>query len=621
MQVNIINAIKYFYPTSSLEMVYFESIANALNAGANNIELKIKIDSFSKPDTLRIEVIDNGNGFVEKNFEQFKKLLEIADAEHKGAGRLVFLNYFDHVDITSIYDGKKRTFAFSEKFDGENELEDIDNTKNKTTLAFKGYQLDKINSYDYLRPDAIKKSLLLHFYPLLYSAKLAKTELRIKINLQTKEPNMGHGFFSDVKEIIASHLPDLEEEVIDANAIDLFHKLKICYSVKENLEEQAVITAICVDGRTISLDILSKETTPLGYEIIFLLYSDLFAGKVDVARQVLTLSEIELKNIKKLFSDRIAKILKERIPKIQKRNKEINETLLERFPHLKGYFEEESVGLIDRNKSLEIAQEKFFVAQKEILDSEDLSEEQFQKSLDISSRILMEYILYRNIIINKLKQINANSSEAEIHNIIIPMRKKFIKNDLIDDIYSNNAWLLDDKYMSYATILSDMKMSELIRNITLEDEIVEDESRPDIAVIFSNDPEKNAKVDVVIVELKKLNLELASKEEVESQLRQRARKLLKYYGNRIQRIWFYGIVDMDIELRKSLDELGYIELFSNDTLLYREVPIAVDDEMKIKIPVSIYILSFNAFLKDAENRNATFLQLLKEGLKQREKKG
>jgi hypothetical protein len=37
MQVKLSQAVKMFFGNSSLEMVYFEAIANALDAGANEI--------------------------------------------------------------------------------------------------------------------------------------------------------------------------------------------------------------------------------------------------------------------------------------------------------------------------------------------------------------------------------------------------------------------------------------------------------------------------------------------------------------------------------------------------------------------------------------------------------
>ena len=103
--------------------------------------------------------------------------------------------------------------------------------------------------------------------------------------------------------------------------------------------------------------------------------------------------------------------------------------------------------------------------------------------------------------------------------------------------------------MTYSTILSDKDMSELIDVITEGEEKSQDDSRPDIALVFSGNPQAKQKVDVVIIELKKKGLKLAKNEEVISQLRQRARRLMKYYNDKIQRIWFYGIVEFNDELK------------------------------------------------------------------------
>ena len=307
--------------------------------------------------------------------------------------------------------------------------------------------------------------------------------------------------------------------------------------------------------------------------------------------------------------------MKREIPSILENNTKTQESLSNTYPHLLGYFEQETIGFIKREDSIKKAQEKFFKAQRDILEANDTSNETYEKSLEMSSRALTEYILYRQIIINKLKAIDKTNSEADIHNLIVPKGKKFNKSEFMSDLYCNNAWLLDDKYMTYNTILSDIVMSKIIKEIT-EDEIEKKEnSEPDIALIFSYDPEKAEKVDVVIVELKKRGLQLEDNVKAIVQLQKRATKLMRYYPDKIQRIWFYAVVEFNDELKLWLENNRFAKLFSVDAMYYRE------DEMKLqlnsteKCNIGIYVLSIDAFINDADVRNSTFLKILKENFK------
>ncbi len=615
MEINVANAVKHFYANPSLEMVYYEAVANAIDARATRIDIRINIADYNEPETLQIEIEDNGEGFISRNFNKFTKLLEIEDPNHKGIGRLVYLHYFNRIEVKSDFDGKRRTFTFSSSFKVKDKLVDIESKTNSTILSFFGYSKKSIKSYEYLKPSSIKRSLEIEFFPVLHNLKIKKSDLNISIALRTAQENREYDFYSDTQVISIEDLPEFEMTEFDAEGLDMFQKMDMHYSIRQDYKSKSLITAVCAEGRTIPLQFVPIDNIPIGFEIIFLLYSDFFNGKVNSSRDKLELEDTDMRALKRLYVKNVGRILSDKIPFIKKRNDTVTETLSNRYPHLQGYFEKETAGLINQNKSLETAQKRFFNAQKEILDSDTLSEKQYEKSLELSARLLMEYVLYRTKIIGKLNEINPNSLEADIHKIIVPMQRSFHKSSFMDDIYTNNAWLLDDKYMTYSSILSNEEMTKLITGISLETESVErDASRPDIALIFSNDPATTTKVDVVIVELKKLGLGLAKKEEVVSQLRQRARKLLQYFPDKIQRIWFYGIVDIDKEFRISLKEDGYTELFSADQVFYKEQSIIID-EGKPSVLAGIYILSFDAFLKDAERRNSTFLNILKEGMK------
>lgn len=626
MLINLSNAIKKFYPNPVLEQVYFEAIANSIYANATEIELLIEIESYSKPETLKMTIIDNGDGFNEDNFKRFGKLLETEDSEHKGLGRLVFINYFKKVDISSVFANKKREFLFTENFEGkENEfkIEDTDIDESKTVLQFSEYSKKEVYKYDYLKPKAISKAIELHFFPLFHQFKKDKKELKITISLDTKEPNTDKEFYNDKQQIIVKEIPKLEYLKFPIKHLSLFDEMELYYSIKKANTETSIITAICADNRTIPLDIVTKENIPQGYEIIFLFYSKFFNGKVNSSRQKLDVDTYVWKTIKSILISQINSILNEKIPSIKKRNEKIKNDLENKYPHYYGLFDETSIGLINKEKTLEIAQKKFFQAQKKILETTNLDDDQYEQAIGISSRLLAEYILYRNIIIQKLKKIDKSKNEDEIHNLIVPKSSKLKGKNVIKDIYTSNVWLFDDKFMTYSTILSEQTMDTLIQEITQDDQKSNEKGRPDISMIFSDNPEKdNGKVDVVIIELKKLDLKLAKREELRSQFKQRARRLLKYYPDKIQRIFFYGIIDFDKEFERSLREDGFIPIFSEEgQIFYGRQQVIYDDENSIEREqfIDITLLSFKAFWKDAERRNSTFLKILKQGFKENEK--
>ena len=99
---------------------------------------------------------------------------------------------------------------------------------------------------------------------------------------------------------------------------------------------------------------------------------------------------------------------------------------------------------------------------------------------------------------------------------------------------------------------------------------------------------------------------------VEYQLDKRTIQLSKYYHDRIQRIWYYGIVEMNDEYRLHLANNGYNPLFSHGDIWYRQKEIkATLNAINVVIQNS-YIMDFKALVEDAQSRNSTFLKILKE---------
>jgi len=106
MKIKSKQAATLFFPSTSLLFVIYESIANSIDAGASKIDIHISITNFNRPDTLKIIIEDNGEGFTDRNFEKFNNVFDVEDDLHKGIGRLVFLNYFYNTEIESAFKTK-----------------------------------------------------------------------------------------------------------------------------------------------------------------------------------------------------------------------------------------------------------------------------------------------------------------------------------------------------------------------------------------------------------------------------------------------------------------------------------------------------------------------------------
>ena len=605
MEVNIKQALKVFFSKSSFEMIYFEAFANALDAGATDFYIDIKQGNELKE--LSLALTDNGIGFTDERFRKFGKLFDVEEEpSHKGLGRLVYLCYFGKVHVESCFNNSvRRVFDFDESFKGISQTIHTGNEDNGTVLTMTEFLGTKLGRNDYIKPSYIKNALLENFYMKFYKAKLAGKQLNIFIRLFVD------GQIVSEETITTDSMPSFSVKELTTQ-MDFFNSIDLYYYVREvEIKETKVITALAIDDRSHRVEIIADENLPKGYEMIFLLISESFQGNIDGTRQNLTISDNELTIIKTIFRNGISEVIKEQFPQINKNNEKRVTYLKQTFPHLCGYFDNNDIGYSSQTDILKKAQDKFFRDQKEILGAKELNDEQFNKSLDLSARALTEYILFRQNVIKRMKGLDKNNKEEELHNLIAPKYAEFYGQDVVTDMYRNNVWVLDDKFMSYSTVLSEAEMSRVIDVLTEGEVRNKDNDRPDITLFFSGDPnDVSKKVDVVIVELKRLGLSVEQNSIVEIQLDTRTRRLAEYYGKRIQRMWFYGIVDFDDQYEMHLRDNYFNPLFSNGKIYFRSKPVSLDLTSSQSVIQNAYILDFSAMVEDANSRNSTFLKIL-----------
>lgn len=614
MDVNIKKAVKMFFSKSSFEMVYYEAIANALDANATQIDIVIQ-GSRDKNKQLEMQnlvlsIRDNGVGIDKTRYDKFSKLFNVEEQSHKGLGRLVYLCYFNKVKVESVFGNvNKREFIFSDDFDKRSGSKTIicPHQPNGTTFTMMDFAMEKLHKAEYISPAYLKNSILEYFYPRLYKEKTQKNNITINITSVIEG-------ITRTEKIATEDIPNFYVKPIEYH-IDLFNSLDLYYSIKEvSVKEARVITGIAVDDRNIPLEVIDPENQPADYEMIFLLVVvSRDENLVNESRQALNLPNTELNNIKSLFREAIADIINAEVPKVAKINRDSQKYLSDIYPHLQGYFDAKAIGYASRSDVLRKAQERFFNDQKEILGATKLTDEQYQKSLDLSARSLAEYILFRKKMIEKMRDLNSENTEYDLHNLIAPRFFEFKGGNFIEDVYRNNVWVLDDKFMSYSTILSDKEMSKVVEVLTDGDIAYNDDDRPDITLFFSGNPnDEDKKVDVVVVELKRLGISAEQNSIVEFQLDTRTERLAEFYDNRIQRMWFYGVVEMDARYRKHLINTDFSPLFSSGNVFFRSKKIWLDEDKTKSVIQNAYIMDFKALVEDADKRNETFLKILRQ---------
>lgn len=626
MTITVKQAIKRFFVSPSFEMIYSEAVANALDAEATKVDIDISIKSFQAKETIKMIICDNGKGFTDENFNRFKSLLQSQDEHHKGLGRLVYLAYFNKVHVESSYDGNKhRIFDFDEGFDGKNQKMELSTTEESySQFAFSEFSNSKFSKYDDLVPEAVKDLLKKQFMARLFMLKAENKSFTVEISLDVEQPKPEHKFVSSKATLTLDDLPDLQSVICKDAGVDFFNnEFTMFYKVIHDEWKERATASVCVDGRAVPFPQVFRQTDlPGGVSAIFLLQSSYFDAKADDARQTVKLTPAEEKVVARLYQRMIAEVLIKEAPEIKERNDKCRNGLSERFPHLSGMFPDDSVGVMNESKALEYARDRFFKEQKEILEANELTDELYAKSLSHATRVLAEYILYRNRIIEKLGRVDLTDKEATIHNLIVPMKKTFEGSTAVLDLYRNNAWVLDDKYMTYKSILSDKDLKALVEKIAPDrDDLKATDVRPDIAVVFSDDVEKvEHPVDVVIVELKKMGLTYLDNMTALEQIRMRARRLVSLYPGKIQRLWFFAIVDFNDDLRTLMVEQKWVKLYSVGESYYNQIEVrAQDKDGKMisdhNVPVPVTLLSFDALIGDAKARNETFLQILRNSVK------
>lgn len=628
MKINIQQAVNRLFPKHHFKMIYSEAIANALDAGATEIDIEIiyQNSTFSK-----FTIRDNGKGFTKENYKRFSNLMDSADALHKGQGRLVYLHYFNNIKVESHYqenDGfKKIEFSFNYDFsDNQHTIGSSQQSQSSTCLSFEKYNKEHISSFALINAESIKEHLLAEFLPSFIQMKEQGKSLFINIKTSYSKVN-NHEFHDSFSKIDLADIPCFQKIKIEDEELSEVSKklqdfvqtnllnegLSFYYHLNTTSDETNIVTSIVIDNRAIPLNIIDTSNRKHfeNIKLICFLSSNCFAGMVDGSRQELTINKKDKLIFEQLIKQKIEKILADQLPSFVEERKELETTLKTTYPHLIGYIDTDDIGFAAKDDVLKHAQEKFFSEQKRILEKENLTDEDYQKALELSSRNLTEYILFRQIQLDKLKNTQKEDLEDAIHNTICP-KKSFDKQPIHNLLFTHNAWILDERFMTFVCSSSDntiQQISKRFQQIFNNGNLSKELGRPDYLLFFSSD--NQTEFDLVCFEFKRLNISKNEKMMAEAQLVGYIGDLRDAFPGKIRKAWMFALVDIDDEFRTQLHRQEYKHRFTVQGELYSRYYSNVDAE--------INFIDFNALIHDADARNKTFMDILKKGFEESSK--
>lgn len=205
MKSNIRGVLKQFKNASFLEPL-FEAVANALDAGAKQIEIKLFEDenclNVNPKPLAGYSVTDDGEGFTKENRLAFSELYtdNRKDIGGKGSGRFKALVVFKQVSIDSFTGNEHVTLNFTREFNDETDFTvHKEEGTQRTIFTFLGRgELYTRKEFPFYSAKEVADSVLDHFLPRI-------------VLLRTSMPDGSMTFISPSGEKVSILYGDIQE--------------------------------------------------------------------------------------------------------------------------------------------------------------------------------------------------------------------------------------------------------------------------------------------------------------------------------------------------------------------------------------------------------------------------
>lgn len=621
MTINIENYVRRLRDIDFMQPLY-EAIVNSLDANAKNIDVSIQeavVKDKNKEDIKVIngfEIVDDGDGFTDKNVDSFFEMLAEKREEGKlGSGRFIWLKVFDKIVIESRLLHKTIKINFCKQFKDitYDEIEEK-NSKKETKIVFsnvnKSY-LDKrpLNDIGIIR-NKIEENIL------------------PKLLLWKKNGRDFHITLDKLAAIDQVNLPILQEIefIVKSASLRKQEKFKLFYKV-ERKDDDKRLNYYVAHGRLVKgfTSELKINALPDHASSLMLLCSDYLDKHVNDDRNNFNIdmnnesieSPISLATINENLKGKMQNILLKALPEVKDKNQKTIDEAIKEEPYLASYIKKSEAiisGKQDLIKNAKKNYEKDLEQSKKdfrkILSNKKLDTQEYDKIIegfkDFQLRELGRYIAYRQQIIERLKQLNNDNEKIEelFHKLFMDLGTSLSKSEDKSYHYRQNMWLLDDKFMSFSFIASNKTFNQ-ISNIMNNKKISKKDKgsdKPDLFLSFS-DEETAKNIDCLIIEIKGIGTTDDEKNKSITELANNVKTLRKQFSN-IRNIYSFIITNIDETFLETINAQDYKPFLSkNESEFYYRYYENNNNHS--------YVISSNVVAENAHFRNKVFLDLLK----------
>ena len=497
---------------------------------------------------IGFEIIDNGIGFTDDNFESFctSDTTYKKSRGGKGVGRFVWLVAFNEVKVESVFEKDrkawKRQFRFIAKGDGiaDAVCEKADDATRATSVTLLGYH-DKYQRHCPKKPETIAWHIAEHCLEFFIRAhcpqiELIDTETDDLINLnRIFEQGMvdkseadsfdidGNKFIATHVRLYASHASDhlahycANDRVVKSTK--LRGKLPNVGTRIDDEQGKRFLYAVYVESDLLN-DTVNAERTDFAIEDESSeLFDDVLAWS-NIVDAVVARS----KNYLEPFTDPVHQRKKDRIEKFVAQEAPMYRPIMR---YISDAVEQIDPEVTDDELDMELyrAYHALSVETRQqghtLLSTDELPESfegfsarleaYFEKVTNINAADLARYVCHRKAVLDflqKLLRVQADGRyalEQHVHNLIFPMGAT--SSDIL--LEDHNLWLVDEKLAYHTFLASDKQLR------TLQPHNGDSQKEPDIIAYDATCAFASSEDDysaITLIEFKRLMLESYSEE-------------------------------------------------------------------------------------------------------------